>query len=63
MTMICSMYVLLRSIVFGAFAPCTISPASRHVRGNGEVFVFRLTPPAAVYRWVRVPSEASKVTN
>ena len=41
---------LKHSIVFGAFSPTSISPPSKFVRGNGEVFVFRLTPPAAVYR-------------
>jgi hypothetical protein len=47
---------LKHSIVFGAFSPTSISPPSKFVRGNGEVFVFRLTPPAAVYRWVAMPS-------
>lgn len=44
---------LKHSIVFGAFSPTSISPPSKFVRGNGEVFVFRLTPPSAVYRYVR----------
>lgn len=53
---------LKHSVVFGAFSPTSISPPSKFVRGNGEVFVFRLSPPAAVYRWVRIPSEANKAT-
>lgn len=42
--------------VIGAYSTARLSPPSARVRGNGECFVFRLSSPAAAYRWTYIPS-------
>lgn len=52
--------VLLRAlksqVVIGGYSTASLSPPSNRIRGNGECFVFRLSSPAAAYKWVHNPA-------